>query len=88
MKLTLFSILSLFSTAALAAAPIFTVEGLVQSVVILIIAGIIVGLLYFLIDRAPFIPAEFKTGIKYFLLFIVVLFVIGILLRLIGHPII
>jgi len=86
MKLALY-LFGLFPTLALSAAPLFTPEGVVRMVVTLIVVGIVFGLLYYLVEKAPFIPPEFKTGIKYFLLFVVVLFVIGLLLRMIGYPI-
>lgn len=85
MKLAL-ALFSMFPTLALAAQPMFTPEGVVRMVVTLIVIGIVFGLLYYLVDKAPFIPPEFKTGIKYFLLFVVVLFVIGLLLKMIGYP--
>lgn len=86
-KLALFSLLSLVPLHALAAASV-TTDGIVNLVVYMIIIGIVFGLLFFLVDRAPFIPPEWKTVIKYVIIFIAVLFLINLLLGLVGHPII
>jgi len=76
--------LLLVSFPAFAAAS-FSIEGVVNLLVVLIIVGIIIGALYFLIDRSP-IPDPYKGWIKYLLLFIIVLAIINFLLSLIGHP--
>ena len=54
--------------------------GLVDAVVYLIVLGVIVGILLFLVNRAPFIPPEAKTIIVYVIYFICAIFIINWLL--------
>ena len=82
---------ALFAILALVAAPALAVinmsmGGLVDLIVYLIIIGVVFGILYFLIDRAPFIPEPWKTYIKYVLYFIAALMLINFLLGFAGHP--
>jgi hypothetical protein len=51
--------------------------GLVHLVVVLIVAGIIIGLLWWMVGSAPFIPANFKAVIQWVILALCVLFVIA-----------
>jgi hypothetical protein len=80
------ALLALVSVPALAAVSM-SMGGLVDLVVYLIIIGVVFGLLWFLVDKAPFIPEPFKTWIKYVILFVGVLFLINWLLGIAGHPI-
>jgi hypothetical protein len=86
MKYALFAILALVTTPVLAVVSM-SMSGLVDLVVYLIIIGVVFGLLWFLVDRAPFIPEPFKTWIKYVILFVGVLFLINWLLGIAGRPI-
>ena len=61
-----------------------SLQGAVNVVLLLLVAGIIFGLLDLLIRKAPFIPEEWKAGIRWVLLVLVVLVLIGILLSLVG----
>jgi preprotein translocase subunit SecE len=61
-----------------------SLSGMVSIIVTLIILGIVFGLLDLLIQRAPFIPVEWKQGLRYVLLVLVVLVLIGILINLGG----
>ena len=81
------SALFLAAPAAFAAATL-SAAGLVNSVVVLLIFGFILGGLLLLVAKAPFIPAEWKDGITYFIYFIVILLVINWLLGLTGNPIV
>lgn len=83
----LLALLSFTALPVMAATPSVTPQSIVKWILVLIGVGIIVGLLYLLIDKAPFIPAEFKTGLKYLLLFLIVVLVIGVIMSLIGYPI-
>ena len=67
----------------------FTVSlaGLVQIIIFLLIAGCIIGLLFYLIHILP-IPEPYKGWIKIVLQVLVVLFIIGVLLNFAGVPII
>lgn len=77
--------LMLFSPLALAAIGI-SIQGLVELVVWLIVVGLIVGLLLFLVAKAPFIPPEWKTWINYVIYFVCVLILINFLLGFAGYP--
>ncbi len=61
-----------------------SLSGAVSVIVTLVVAGIVFGLLDLLVQRAPFIPAEWKEGIRWVLLLVGVLVLIGILLSLTG----
>ncbi len=86
MKTALALCLALASPLAFAASrvPEFNIREIVWDVVILIGVALIFGLLYYLIDAAPFIPAPFKQFIKYGLLVVAVLIVIFIILGFLG----
>ncbi len=59
-------------------------RGIVGIVIRLVIYGIVFGLLYLIIDRAPFLAEPWKTYIKYALYVLVAIFVIYFLLGLVG----
>jgi preprotein translocase subunit SecE len=61
-----------------------SLSGAVNVILTLIIAGIVFGLLDLLIRKAPFIPEEWKQGMRYVLLVLAVLVLIGILVGLTG----
>lgn len=84
-RLALFSLLALASAPALAAIGV-SIQGLVELVIYLIVLGLIVGLLLFLVAKAPFIPAEWKTWINYVIYFVCVLLLINFLLSFVGYP--
>ena len=65
----------------------FTIEALVQGVVVLIVLGLIVGLLFWLVDYCG-LPEPFRKFAHVFLAVASVLVIICLLLGLIGHPII
>ena len=64
-----------------------TLAGLVSLIVYLLIAGCIIGLLFYLIEVVP-IREPYKGWIKIVLTVLVVLFIIGVLLNLAGMPIV
>lgn len=64
-----------------------TLAGLVSLIVYLLIAGCVIGLLFYLIQVVP-VPEPWKGWIRIALTVLVVLFVIGFLLSLIGVPIV
>lgn len=84
LKILLFSILALAAGPALAAV---SIQALVEVVVWLIVVGMVFGLLYYLVDHAPFIMEPWRSGIKYLILFVAVIMAINFLLGLVGHPI-
>lgn len=60
-------------------------DWMVHTVILLIVIGIIAGLLYWLVQRAPFIPEPFKSVIGWIILAFCVLFLIyAVLLPLVG----
>jgi hypothetical protein len=77
----------LFSPLAFAAVGI-SMSSLVDTVIYLLIIGIVVGILIFLVNRAPFIPAEWKQIIVYIIYFICAIAVINLLLGMTGHPLV
>lgn len=79
--------LALFSPLAMAAASV-SMQALVDLVVALIVIGLILGILLFLVNRAPFIPPEWKTGIVYVIYFVAAIIIINFLLGLAGYPLI
>jgi hypothetical protein len=82
--------LALFTALVLLAGPAFAAmsgSGLVNLVVYLIIVAVIIGILLFLVDKAPFIPGEAKAIIKYVIYFVAAIAIINLLLGLAGHPI-
>lgn len=62
-------------------------QGMVQSVIYLIVAGLIFGLLWWLISYAG-LPAPFDKVARVVLAILAVLLIINVLLTLVGHPII
>ena len=61
-----------------------SISGAVWFVIYVLIGGAIFGLLNLLIDRAPFMPAEWKPIAKYILIVIAVLVLIFWLLSMLG----
>ena len=64
-----------------------TLAGLVGLIVYLLIAGCIIGLLFYLIHVVP-VPEPYKGWIRIVLTVLVVLFIIGVLLNMAGVPIV
>lgn len=66
---------------------VITLAGLVSIVVYLLVAGCIIGLLFYLIHVVP-IPEPYKGWIRIALTVLVILVVIGMLLNFVGVPIV
>jgi hypothetical protein len=60
--------------------------GLIHSLLVLIIVGVVLGLFYYLVTIAPFIPAAFKQILTWLIILFGVLILVNVLLGLIGHP--
>jgi hypothetical protein len=60
--------------------------GIIQSLLFLIVVGIVLGIILWLIDAAPFIPALFKQIIKYVIYVVAAVILINFLLSIVGHP--
>jgi len=80
--------LTFLATLAFGASIDLSMDSLVQTVIYLIIIGFVFGILIFLINKAPFIPVEWKSFIIYFVYFVAALILINLLLGLAGHPIV
>ena len=83
MRYALAAILSLVAAPAFAVS--VSMQGLIELVIDLLIIGFVGGILIFLINKAPFIPAEWKSVIIYVVYFIGAIFLINLLLGLGGH---
>ena len=60
--------------------------GLIQGLLYLLVIGVVLGIIYWLINAAPFLPAIFKTVLGYIIIFIGAIIVINFLLSIVGHP--
>ena len=60
--------------------------GFIHAILFLIIAGIILGILLWLVSIIPLIPAIFKQVITWIIYLVAALILINFLLSLIGHP--
>lgn len=87
MKTALALTLAFIPSLAFAAIDI-SVQGLVSTVIYLLIIGVIIGILLWLVAKAPFIPPEGKSIITYVIYFIAALIVIAVLLSFAGVPIV
>ncbi len=88
MNLILRTLGLLLVSAPAFAAITLSMQSLVEVVVALIIIGLVLGILIFLVRKAPFIPPEWKSGIEYFIYFIAALVVINFLLGLGGMSVV
>jgi hypothetical protein len=61
--------------------------GLIQGLIFLVVVGIILGIILWLVDKAPFIPALFKQIITWIVYVVAAIILINFLLGLTGHPI-
>lgn len=59
---------------------------LIHGLLYLIIIGVVLGIIYWLVNAAPFIPELFKKVIGYVVIVIGALILINFLLGLVGHP--
>ncbi len=64
--------------------PAMNIRALLWDLFVLVGIGIIAGIVYALVDQAPFINAMFKTILKYAVLLIVGIFIIYLILGWIG----
>ena len=89
MKKFLAALTTFSSPTAFAASSMgnFSVGTVVHDVIVFIVVAVVFGILYMLAEKAPWIPAWAKEGIKYFILFAAAIIVIGLLLGFIGYPI-
>lgn len=58
----------------------------IHQLLVLLIIGIVLGIILWLVNIAPFIPAPFKQVLQWLIYGIGALIVINFLLGLVGHP--
>jgi hypothetical protein len=63
-------------------------NGAIHALIYLVIFGVCLGLVYYLVSIAPFIPAVFKQVLLWLIIGFGVLVLINFLLGLVGHPIV
>jgi len=61
-------------------------SGAIRALIYLVVVGVIFGLVYYLVQIAPFIPAVFKRVLLWLIVGVGILFLINFLLGLFGHP--
>lgn len=63
-------------------------DGLLHSLLVLLIAGIVLGIIWWLIQQAPFLNALFKQVLGYAVILVGALILINALLAMVGHPLV
>lgn len=63
-------------------------DNLIHALLFMLVVGIVLGIIWWLIQQAPFLNALFKQVLSYIVLFIGALVVINFLLSLVGHPLV
>lgn len=61
---------------------------LVHQLLFLVIVGIVLGIIYWLVTIAPFIPEVFKKVLGWLIMLFGALILINVLLGMVGHPIV
>jgi hypothetical protein len=61
---------------------------MIHSLLFLIVVGIVLGIIYYLVTIAPFLPAIFKQVLGWLIILFGALILINVLLGLVGHPLI
>jgi uncharacterized membrane protein YjjP (DUF1212 family) len=59
----------------------------IHSLLYLVIVGIVLGILYYLVTIAPFLPDLFKKVLGWLIILFGAIFLINVLLGFTGHPI-
>ncbi len=63
-------------------------DNLIHSLLFLLVVGIVLGIVWWLIQKAPFLNALFKQVLGYIIILIGALVIINFLLSLVGHPLV
>lgn len=63
-------------------------NSLIHGLIFLLIAGVVLGILYWIIQSAPFLPPLFKQVLGWLVILFGALILINVLLGLVGHPLI
>lgn len=61
-------------------------ESLLWLVIWLLIIGVIIGLLFWVVSEAPFVPPQFKQIIRFVIVVVAVILLIGFLLQIAPTP--
>lgn len=59
---------------------------LIHGLLYLVIIGVVLGIIYWLINAAPFLPEIFKKVLGWLIIVIGALIIINFLLSIVGHP--
>jgi hypothetical protein len=59
---------------------------IVHQLLFVLVVGVCLGLFYYLVNAAPFIPDIFKKVLCWIIILVGVLFLVNVLLGLVGHP--
>lgn len=62
--------------------------GLIHMLLFLIVVGVVLGIFYWLVNAAPFIPEMFKKVLCWLIIAVGALILINCLLGMVGHPIV
>lgn len=60
----------------------------IKQLLYVLVVGIVLGILWYLVGIAPFVPDLFKKVLQWLIILVGALFLINVLLSLIGHPLI
>ena len=63
-------------------------NGLIHMLLFLIVVGIVLGIIYYLVNAAPFLPVLFKQVLGWLIIAVGALILINCLLGMVGHPIV
>jgi uncharacterized membrane protein YjjP (DUF1212 family) len=61
---------------------------LIHTLLFLVVVGIVLGIIYYLVTIAPFLPDIFKKVLGWLIILFGALILINVLLGLVGHPIV
>lgn len=63
-------------------------NGFIKELLYLVVIGVVLGLIYYFVSIAPFVPDVFKKVLLWLILGFGILIIINFLLGLVGHPIV
>lgn len=77
---------NLLSAVLITTHHLFGGDGAFGTLIQLVIYGSVLGLIYYGVSLAPFIPAVFKQVLLWLIICFGIILIINVLLSLIGHP--
>ena len=63
-------------------------DSLIHSLLFLFVVGIVLGIIWWLVQQAPFLNEMFKRVLGYIIIFIGAIIIINFLLSVVGHPLV